>query len=244
MAYKSFAAYYDDLMQDVGYENWIKKTQKHLDKGSRMLDIGCGTGSIAIPLAKAGYDVVGVDLSEDMLVMATEKTKASGLSVAYVQQDMRELSGFSDFDGALIAVDSLNYLPDAASVQATFAQVAKSLKPSGILIFDVHSIYKMDVIWDDFLYADTGDEFSYIWRVEQGNFSHSVVHELTFFKCIKDGFYERTSEIHHQRTFATSDYEKWLDEAGFDLLEVSGDFEEGAPFEGSERIIFIARKRS
>ncbi|MFQ7057914.1 MAG: class I SAM-dependent DNA methyltransferase [Turicibacter sanguinis] len=106
MAYEAFSYYYDILMQDVPYSKWMAKTKQYLPQGSSILDVGCGTGTISILLAKEGYDVTGIDLSEDMLAIAYEKTLAEGLGIHYVQQDMCRLEGFIGFDGAVIYVDS------------------------------------------------------------------------------------------------------------------------------------------
>ena len=109
MAYEAFSYYYDILMQDVPYHKWIAKTKQYLPHGSSILDVGCGTGTISILLANEGYKVTGIDLSEEMLSLAYEKTLAEGLGIQYVQQDMSRLEGFSGFDGAVIYVDSLMF---------------------------------------------------------------------------------------------------------------------------------------
>lgn len=241
MAYKAFSYYYDILMRDVAYHKWMNKTKQYLAPGSSILDVGCGTGTISILLAKEGYEVTGVDLSEDMLALAYEKTLAEGLGISYIHQDMCRLEGFNDFDGAVIYVDSLNYLKSDREVFQTFQQIHESLKEGGILIFDVHSLYKVTEIFDDYLYADTSPELTYIWHVEEGKFPYSIEHELTFFKQTDEG-YERFQEIHHQRTFAIEEYSQWLEDIGFTILEISADFLDEAPTEESERIIFVVQK--
>ena len=94
MAYEAFSYYYDILMQDVPYHKWIAKTKQYLPTGSSILDVGCGTGTISILLAKEGYNVTGIDLSEDMLSLAYEKTLSEGLGIHYVQQDMLNLDSY------------------------------------------------------------------------------------------------------------------------------------------------------
>ena len=241
MAYKTFSYYYDVLMQDVPYHKWIKKTKDYLPKGSSILDIGCGTGTISILLAKEGYQVTGLDNSDDMLALAHEKTLNEGLGIQYIHQDMRHMEGFSGFDGAVIYVDSLNYLQNDREVFQTFTKIHESLKEGGILIFDVHSLYKTTEIFGDYLYADTDPELTYIWHVGEGKYPYSIQHDLTFFKR-EGSSYKRFQEIHHQRTFSVEDYSQWLEDAGFHLLEVSADFQHHGPEEDSERIIFVAAK--
>lgn len=241
MAYKAFSYYYDQLMRDVPYHQWIAKTKQYLPFGGQILDVGCGTGTISILLAEAGYQVTGVDLSPDMLAIAYEKTLSLGLRISYVNQDMCRLTGFNDVDGAVLYVDTLNYLKSDLEVFQTFTNLYNSLKVGGILIFDVHSCYKVTEIFNDYLYADTDPELTYIWHVEEGKYPYSIRHELTFFKQTARG-YERFSEVHHQRTFAIEEYAGWLEDAGFNILEISADFLDEAPKEQSERIIFVAKK--
>jgi len=241
MAYQAFSYYYDLLMQDVPYHKWVTKTKEYLPIGSKVLDVGCGTGTLTMSLAKEGYQMTGVDLSEDMLALAYEKSLAAGQAIEYVQQDMTRLSGFSDYDGAVIYVDSLNYLQKDSEVFQTFQHLYDSLKDGGILIFDVHSFFKVTEIFDDYLYADTNPDLTYIWHVGEGKYPYSIEHELTFFKKTDKG-YDRFHELHYQRTFAIEEYAGWLEDAGFTLLEVSADFLRSAPSEESERIIFVAKK--
>ena len=241
MAYKAFSYYYDVLMQDVPYHKWMSKTRQYLKPGEKILDVGCGTGTLSQLLANEGYRVTGVDLSEDMLALAYEKSLTSGVSVEYVQQDMSRLTGFKDFDGAVIYVDTLNYLQKDTEVFQTFQQIHSSLKEGGILIFDVHSLFKVTEIFEDYLFADTNPDLTYIWHVGEGKFPYSIEHELTFFIKSENG-YGRFQELHFQRTFAIEEYAQWLEDAGFKILEISADFLDQAPSEDSERIIFVAQK--
>ena len=241
MADEAFSYYYDLLMQDVPYHKWMTKTKQYLPTGSHVLDIGCGTGTVSMLLAKEGYNVTGVDLSEDMLAIAQQKTVEEKLGITYVQQDMCKLEGFSNYDGAVIYLDSLNYLRKDTDVYRTFKHLHESLKEGGILLFDVHSLYKMTDIFNDYLYVDTHPDLTYIWHVYEGQYPYSIEHELTFFK--REGEqYERFEETHFQRTFAIEEYIQMLEDAGFTILEISADFNDEAPTEQSERIIFVAQK--
>jgi len=241
MAYKAFSFYYDTLMQDVPYHKWISKTKQYVTPGSSILDVGCGTGTLSTLLTKEGFKVTGVDISEDMLALAYDKALTENLAISYVQQDMCRLEGFNNFDCAVIYIDTLNYLKNDSEVFQTFTHLYNSLKEGGILIFDVHSLYKVTEIFNDYLYADTNSELTYIWHVGEGKYPYSIEHELTFFKQLDEN-YQRFDEIHYQRTFAIEEYTQWLEDVGFNVLEISADFLEQAPTEESERIIFVAQK--
>ena len=233
MRYNNFAYHYDQMMTDVDYAWWVGIVEKNLKKGGHVLDVGCGTGTLAFALIDSGYAVTGLDLSEDMLVVASEKAKANGITIDFIHRDMRELEGLSGFDCILIAVDSLNYLESETDVIETFAGANAALNENGLLIFDVHTPHKMTETFRDYLYVENGEELTYIWHIEAGVYPLSVVHELTIFEQNEAGHYRKTVEHHYQRTFEMNQYETWLVEVGFQLVSISGD---------EDRQIFVARK--
>jgi ubiquinone/menaquinone biosynthesis C-methylase UbiE len=247
MTYESFAYWYDLLMEEAPYDAWQSFVQRKLQQygrrgATRILDIGCGTGELAVRLAKVGFVVAGVDLSENMLAIAQAKAEAQQATVEFFQQNMTELRGFSGFDCATIFCDSLNYLLEEREVQQTFFGIYELLGKGGLLLFDVHSPYKMDRVFRDAVFTSNDEEISYIWSCYPLSFPHSVEHELTFFVRGDDGKYERYDEWHKQRTYEMMQYQQWLTEAGFTVLEITADFTDEAPTETSERIFFVAQK--
>lgn len=247
MTYGKFAYLYDQLMEDVPYGSWVelisKKSDKYKVRGKKLLDLACGTGQLSIRLSNQGYNVTGVDLSANMLAVAQEKAKKNGLNIPFFEQNMTELEGLGEFDIIGIFCDSLNYLESESDVQATFQRVHEHLKTDGLFIFDVHSIYKIMQIFMNQTFAVNDEEISYIWHSYQGEYSNSVEHDLSFFVLDeKTGKYDRYDELHYQRTYPVEKYEAWLQENGFELLEVSADFEETPPGSQAERIFFISRK--
>ncbi|WP_010678198.1 class I SAM-dependent DNA methyltransferase [Bacillus timonensis] len=247
MSYGEFAYIYDELMRDVDYEQWIlffKENVSHLtNTGSlRVLDIGCGTGEIAIRLAKEGYEVVGVDLSDDMLAVANNKAMEAGVKVDFYKQNMVDISGFDPFDIVVIFCDSLNYLQTEEEVRKTFQNVVQLLRKDGLFLFDVHSVYKMDSIFMDGPFVSSEEEVSFIWNCFEGKHPHSIEHELSFFvKNDHNEDYIRFDEFHEQRTFPTEVYQSWLEETGFKVQNIKADFTDSVQ-ETSERILFTAKK--
>ncbi|MEH7223182.1 class I SAM-dependent methyltransferase [Bacillus sp. JJ1566] len=247
MSYGEFAYIYDELMRDVEYEQWIsfvKEKLKQFNKTSnlRVLDIGCGTGEIAIRLAQAGFEVVGVDLSEDMLAVANHKAMEAGVQVEFYQQNMVEISGFDPFDLIVIFCDSLNYLHKEEEVQKTFENVFQLLKKDGLFLFDVHSVFKMDSIFMDAPFVSVDDKVSYIWNCYSGEHPHSVEHDLSFFvKNEHNEDYTRFDEFHEQRTYPIKIYQNWLEESGFKVQDIQADFKDSVQ-ETSERILITAKK--
>lgn len=246
MAYHHFAAVYDALMEDAPYDEWVefaeKSIEKYHNKAKKILDIGCGTGQIAIPLAKKGYQVIGVDLSEDMLAIAGEKATKAKVSLPLFQQNMSELEGFSLIDVALIFCDSLNYLETKDEVKETFKRVYESLADNGLFLFDVHSVYKIETVFANHLFGSNEEECSFLWQCQKGDAPYSVEHDLTFFVYDEGkNNYERFDERHKQRTFQVIEYEQMLVDAGFEICEKMYDFRE-VEQENNERILFIVKK--
>lgn len=248
MIYQGFAYLYDQLMSDAPYDEWVDlisaSISSYLPHAKEILDVGCGTGSVTIRLAEKQFDVTGVDLSEDMLTVAQAKCNEANVQVRLLQQDMRELAGFTHpFDVVTICCDSLNYLENEKDVKSTFHAVNQQLKPGGLFIFDVHSIFKINEIFAGATFAEQDEDISYIWKSYNGDKPNSVEHDLTFF-VLQNGYYERYDELHRQRTFSITDYSNWLKEASFDILTICADFNiDNTPSETSERIFFVARKK-
>lgn len=247
MTYQKFAYLYDTLMEDVPYDGWVEwvtnLTRQYEVNGKKLMDLACGTGELSVRFGKAGFDVTGIDLSEDMLAVAQAKADGNGLSIPFYHQDMTELNGVGEFDVIGIFCDSLNYLQEIEDVQKTFARVYDHLKPGGLFLFDVHSIFKMDVIFQEGPFTYSDEEISYIWNCFPGEAPHSVEHELTFFVLDESsGQYNRVDEYHYQRTYEVTQYSQLLQEVGFEWLETAADFKSGEPGPESERILFAARK--
>ena len=247
MTYERFAYVYDELMKDAPYEKWLliltAKLEQYGIEGRKVLDLACGTGEITVELAQHGFDVSGVDLSDEMLMVANEKAVKQGLSIPFFQQDMAQLEGLGLYDCVTIFCDSLNYLREEEDVVKTFTRVHDHLQEGGLFLFDVHSIYKMEEIFQNNTFAVSDEEVSYIWDSFPGEEPYSVEHDLSFFvRDDQSGLYDRFDELHYQRTYSIQQYKEWLQQAGFEILEILADLEETPPVEETERILFVARK--
>jgi SAM-dependent methyltransferase len=248
MSYERFAYIYDYLMQDVNYDGWLefveRQSETYAVKGKDILDIACGTGELSLRLAGAGYAVTGVDLSEDMLVIAQQKALDRNRVLTLFQQDMSKLDLQREYDLITIFCDSLNYLEKEEDVIETFNHVYTHLKQDGLFLFDVHSLYKISQIFMNQTFTLTDDSVSYIWDCFPGEAPNSVEHELTFFVHDEDtDLYEKVEELHKQRTYPVLQLTEWLDHAGFEVLNISADFTGQTPADNSERIFFTCRKK-
>lgn len=247
MTYERFAYVYDELMKDAPYEKWLMILTAKLEQygigGRKVLDLACGTGEMTVELAQHGFEVTGVDLSDEMLLVANEKAVKLGLSIPLFQQNMAELEGLGQFDCVTIFCDSLNYLRDEEDIVKTFSRVHEHLKDGGLFMFDIHSLYKMEEIFSDHTFAVNGEEVSYIWDCFPGQEPYSVEHDLSFFvRDDESGLYDRFDELHYQRTYPVEQYKKWLEQAGFTVSEILADLKEAPLVTETERILFVASK--
>ncbi|MED3835135.1 class I SAM-dependent DNA methyltransferase [Peribacillus frigoritolerans] len=247
MTYERFAYVYDELMKDAPYEKWLMILTAKLEQygigGRKVLDLACGTGEMTVELAQHGFEVTGVDLSDEMLLVANEKAVKLGLSIPLFQQNMAELEGLGQFDCVTIFCDSLNYLRDEEDIVKTFSRVHEHLKDGGLFMFDIHSLYKIEEIFSGHTFAVNGEEVSYIWDCFPGEEPYSVEHDLSFFvRDDESGLYDRFDELHYQRTYPVEQYKKWLEQAGFTVSEILADLEEAPLVTETERILFVASK--
>lgn len=243
-SYERFAEVYDALMTDVPYDAYVELIASYAPANEfpKLLDIGCGTGTMLELLAEKGYEVAGIDLSEEMLAIAQERLADKGLHVPLYAMSMAELEGFKDLDVAIIPIDSLNYVTDEHDVKETLQRIYASLRDGGQLLFDVHSLSYIDnyIAGSPFTYDD--GEITYVWHAEEGDAPHSVFHDITFFVLNDNGMYDRFDEEHYQRTFPVEYYLDLLQSIGFQSIELTADFSKESPTISSDRIFIRAVK--
>ena len=166
-AYSSFAKVYDMFMDNVPYEEWgkylINLLEEYGIKDGLVLDLGCGTGSITEILADKGYDMIGIDYSEEMLNVALDKKEKSGNNILYLNQDMREFELYGTVRAIVSICDSMNYMTTEEDLRDVFKLVNNYLDIGGIFIFDLNTIHKYETIGEQVI-AENRDEGSFIWE--------------------------------------------------------------------------------
>ena len=186
-AYTSFAEVYDMFMDNIPYEDWCGYLTSLLKEyginDGLVLDLGCGTGTLTELLAKEGYDMIGVDVSEDMLQEAIEKRAESGLPILYLLQDMREFELYGTVRAVVSICDSLNYILDYDDLAHVFSLVNNYLDLEGVFIFDLNTPYKYRELIGDATIAENREDASFIWENtwyedEQVNEYKERFHEL------------------------------------------------------------------
>ena len=167
-AYTSFAKVYDMFMDDVPYEAWADYIggllAEHGILDGLVLDLGCGTGSMTEALAARGYDMIGVDNSEEMLEIAIQKRERSGSDILYLLQDMREFELYGTVGAVCSVCDSLNYILEDEDMVKVFSLVNNYLYPGGIFVFDFNTVYKYEQVIGDATIAENREDCSFIWE--------------------------------------------------------------------------------
>lgn len=246
-AYTSFARVYDTFMDNVPYGEWSGYVAGLLGRygvtDGLVLDLGCGTGSLTELLAEKGYDMIGVDCSEDMLEIAQEKRLESGHDILYLLQDMREFELYGTVRAVVSICDSMNYIMSEEELRQVFRLVNNYLDPGGIFIFDMNTPYKYRELLGDATIAENREECSFIWENTWYEEEQANEYDLTIFEKEESGLFRRYTETHLQRAYGTETVKRLIREAGMEFVAVYDAFTEEPPKKDSERIYFIAREK-
>ncbi len=240
-AYSVLAAFYEKLSEEDDYENrgdYLVFLANKYSTGIKCADLACGSGYFTRRLKRAGYNVYGCDISDEMLTEAENLAMKERLNIGFVHQDLAKFRSIEKLDLVTVINDGFNYLDEKKFTSALRA-ISANLKQGGVLIFDVSSEYKIKNIIADNVFAEDLDDLTYLWFNElDGN---KLTMSLTFF--IKDGAkYIRKDEVHVQYAHSLEFIESELKKASFDILEECGEL--GEKLTGtSRRLCFVAKKK-
>lgn len=249
--YTGFAAVYDRFMDDTPYDVWCENIMRELCaygiKDGLVLELGCGTGCMTELLAQRGYDMIGVDMSDEMLNIAISKREQSGHDILYLNQDMRAFELYGTVRAVVSVCDSMNYLLEEEDLLSCFRLVNNYLDPGGIFMFDFNTKYKYETIGDATI-AENREECSFIWENFYDSRHCINEYDLTIFvrnEAVSETGQElflRFSEEHFQRGYTLDEMKRLLKESKLEfvkaydadtLLEVT---------DTSERIYCIAKE--
>ena len=239
-AYTDFAKIYDALTFDVDYDAWCDRLEQLFEylpqKPEIICELGCGTGSITSRLAKRGYSMIGIDLSEEMLNIAREKCE--GENVLLLNQDMTDFELYGTVNVFICTLDSVNYLTEDGDFERMLKLCRLYLNTGGLLIFDINTEYKIKNILAPETFVYETDDCFYTWQSElDGNLCD---YYLTFF--VKHGdIYNRFDEVHTERVYTDSEISENLSEFGFELIGRYDGISENHPSSESERVMYAAR---
>ena len=243
--YGSFAYFYDRLTQNVDYKRIAAAVERYAGRfcGRKgiLLDLACGTGSLSEELSALGYDVIGVDGSEDMLNIALDKKFDSGAEIQYLCQDMTKLDMYGTIDITVCALDSINHLDSADDIFKTFERVSLFSYPDGMFIFDANTPYKHREVLADNAFIYSLDGLYCGWQNEYNKTDSSVTVYLDFFEQTENG-YERFSESFKEICVGADELSKMLERAGFDILAVYDDYTDEPIGDKTERMVFVCKR--
>ena len=242
--YSAIAECYDALNSHIDYNSWADKLKSVLEsrgigKGELVLDLACGTGNITIPLSKRGYDMIGIDISYDMLNRAMSKEGSE--SVLWLCQDMRAFELYGTVRAAVCCLDSINYLTGRVGLNKCFSLVHNYLDPNGVFVFDVNTKYKFEKVYGDNHYVLESDGVLCAWKNYYDKKSCLCDFELSFFYENEEGSYDRFDELQRERFWSIKTLTNALTSNGFELISVSSDLNGSPLLSDSERAFFICR---
>jgi len=245
-SYNALAASYDGLMVDGSYHkraDWLERLfRKSRIPVKSVLDLACGTGTIACLLAERGYQVIATDSSEEMLTQATGKAAfLEECAPLFLLQSMPRLRLAEPVDAVVSTLDSLNYLTREKDIRETFSRVYRWLKPGGQFIFDVNSVYKLRRM-DRQMYMDETEDSFCVWRTFFSEKTRVCTYQVDLFCRNEDDSWERNFEEHRERAWTEEELRLFLADAGFKHIVVTGDFTMKAPRVDEDRLIFRALK--
>lgn len=245
--YGLMAQVYDRLMADVDYDGWLSFTEQAFvnvqAQPKTVLDLACGTGAVTSRLLQRGYQVIGVDISPEMLAVCADRNMPylESSQLLLLAQDMRKLGMPRSVDAVVCFLDSLNYLDSLTELQRVFKRISGVLAPGGVLVADLHTEYKLAALVGNETFTEVQEDMAYIWSNNYHPDTRSVEMELTFFVSSDEGLYQRFEEFHRQMWFSLDEIRAAVSGAGFELQGIYADLTWQPPVEESERYFLVAR---
>ena len=216
--YDDFSKIYDRF-QKIVYDEFIRFYEAVFERlkfrPETVVDLGCGSGAVTIPLARAGYEVTGIDISPDMLAIAQNKADEAGLDIMFLNMDMRTFALPKPVDCVISALDCVNYLESLDDAGAAFERVCDSLSDGGVFVFDINSEYKLSSILGNNTFVYEDDSAFCVWDCGYFPDDKVVSFELNFFVKEGESGYKRYSEYQEETIFSAREIKELLLERGF-----------------------------
>ena len=246
MAYEFLAGCYDRFTADVRYPRWADYLEKHFRRSRlpirTVLDLACGTGSLTALLAQRGYEMIGVDVSGEMLAQAMEKCRnTEGIPPLFLQQSMEQLDLYGTIDACVCCLDSVNYITRPKTLARAFQRVHTFLMPGGLFLFDINTPDKLQGL-DGQLFLDEDEDAYCVWRADYSPRRKICTYGFDLFYREEDGLWRREEEVHEEYAYQPEELEDMLRQAGFRHIKQYGELSMRPPKEGAQRIFFAARK--
>ncbi|MGN0468041.1 MAG: class I SAM-dependent DNA methyltransferase [Acutalibacteraceae bacterium] len=245
--YGDFAFYYDTLTDNINYEKMSSYIHGLLAENGIgegiLLDLACGTGTLSMLLAQKGYEIVGVDASENMLSLAQQKKFECGADAVFLCQKMQELDLFGTIDAAVCTLDSINHVTEESDVREIFRRVSLFMNDKGIFIFDVNTPYKHKSILSDNTFVYDMENVFCVWQNTYNEKDSSVRVSLDIFeKDDDDDVYYRRSEEFSERSYELEKIQKWLEAVRFEVVGIYDGLSKNPVCQTTQRAVFVCKK--
>jgi len=241
--YDEFALCYDKLMEDVDYKIWVDYINngilKHSNGVKNVLEMACGTGNLTQYLVKNPWFYSAFDISEQMLSIAREKLIKE--HIKWSLQNMIDFHFVELFDLIIAGCDGINYLKDDNEMFMAFKNIRKHLKKDGLFVFDVSTPYKFENQLKDKTIIIDEDDITVIWQNYYNSKKYNIKMDLIFFEKEDNGQYNRYEEQHIQHSNSLDNLKEMLTKAGFDEINVYGDYKFKKASETDERWYFFVK---
>ncbi|GFI30734.1 cypemycin N-terminal methyltransferase [Lachnospiraceae bacterium] len=260
-AYTGFARVYDLFMDNVPYGEWsrylLSLLKEYGAKDGIVLELGCGTGKMTRLLSRAGYDMIGIDNSEEMLQMAREAEyeakeypavqaeSQSREDILYLLQDMREFELYGTVKAVVSICDCVNYILEEEELLQVFRLVNNYLDPGGVFIFDLNTLYKYREVLGENVICENREEGSFIWENFYDEKEKLNQYDLTLFLREEESspLYRKYEETHFQRGYELKQVKMLLEQAGMEVLAVYDGYTREPVRDDSQRVTVIAREK-
>lgn len=241
--YGEFARIYDELTDDVNYKarcSYIEEIfGRYCKKKPKLIaDLACGTGSVCIELDRRGYDMIGIDLSADMLSVAAEKSEGKG--ILYINQDICDFELYGTVDAFLCLLDSVNHLTSDGDIDDLFSLVHNYLNPEGLFVFDVNTLYKFERVLSDNVFACDNGKIFYAW---ENDYQDEICRMSVNFFVKKGDGYKRIIQEHEERYYSPDFLRDKAEQYGFAVEAVYGELTFNKPEDDCQREFWILKKR-
>lgn len=247
--YGALSAVYDRLNAELDYRHWAWYIQAQITAHSDIpvaliLDLCCGTGSMTLALDALGYDMIGADLSPDMLAVARQRAADAGRAerILFLCQDMRELELYGTVQAVTSTLDALNHVDGVEDLARVFSLVRNYLEPGGLFLFDLNSPYKFERIYGTNAYILEDEGVFCGWQNVYDPASRICDFYTSVFLRRSDGAWARREDHEREYCFTRAEIEELLAKSGFSLICVHGDTDGGAPAPDGERLYFTAKR--
>lgn len=239
------AEYYDRLngADYKAYADYVKKVFSVYGSGgeSLLLDLACGTGRLTEALSENGYDMIGADISEEMLSLAMSRSYEKELGILYLKQDMRDFELYGTVDAVICSLDGISYLTEKEDVKKTLRLIRNYLNPGALFLFDINSTYRFKEILSkrDFFLEDDGVYLG--WKSELDEKNGICDFLLTFFIEAEDGSYIKKEELQREKVWEKDVLCDLIRECGLEVTDVLGGFDMRKATDADEKWYFVCR---